>query len=268
MQGRYSPCAPSFKEAQLWIVCEAGDDEACQSDTMTKTPSFAAISRHQGKRERTRAALIDATVELIASNGPADISISDITALAGVASGTFYNHFQGKAEIIAETAFQITEQIGGQINRAGASEIDPVLRIATGSRRFVEFAVGHPSWAWALLRSISYLPTVKAPIQQHIGATIHFGVERGRFKVIEDAFTFDVMISMLFAAVRSGLSGMSASQAGSRVAEMQLRLLGVTAEAASNAAYREMEPFELAFGEPAAGKTRRRLTATLAARAG
>ncbi|HJQ15922.1 MAG TPA: TetR/AcrR family transcriptional regulator [Allosphingosinicella sp.] len=204
--------------------------------TQASQRTFAAQTRGKGKRERTRARLIDATAELIANGGADNATIVEITATAGLASGTFYNHFKDRAEIIAETAINIMEQIAAKINLAGQAEDDIIVRLAAGTRRFLDIAYGHPTWAWAVLRSIDYLPGLRPRIYRYIGNTVHIGHESGHFSH-EDDFTLYILSSMLFGAARARLSGKSGPETGSRVAEMQLRVLGVDAERAHAAAH-------------------------------
>lgn len=48
-----------------------------------------------------RADLLDAAMEVFAENGVADATVSDITARAEVAKGTFYLYFDGKDRVVA-----------------------------------------------------------------------------------------------------------------------------------------------------------------------
>jgi AcrR family transcriptional regulator len=54
------------------------------------------------KRQRTRAALIEATAALVAERGLADVSLDDIAARAGVTKGAIYSNFRTKAELLWE----------------------------------------------------------------------------------------------------------------------------------------------------------------------
>lgn len=213
-------------------------------------PTFAAQTRGKGKRERTRARLIDAAAELIASGGAESATIVEITATAGLASGTFYNHFKNRTEIITETAISIMEQIGARINSAGRSEEDIAVRLAAGTQRFLTIAYGHPTWAWAVLRAVDYLPGLRPRVYRYIGDTVHIGHERGQFSDNDD-FTLYILNAMLFAALRARLTGKSGPTTGSRVAEMQLRVLGVDAARAREAASRPVAPIDFAWKEPA-----------------
>ncbi|HKR90218.1 MAG TPA: TetR/AcrR family transcriptional regulator [Phenylobacterium sp.] len=197
--------------------------------------------------------MIDATAELIAGGGADDATIMEITATAGLATGTFYNHFKDRAEIIAETAINIMEQISASINSAGLAEEDIVVRLAAGTRRFLDITYDHPTWAWAVLRAIDYLPSLRPRVYQYIGSTVRIGHEIGEFSD-EDDFTLHIISSMLFAAARSRLSGQSGPETGARVAEMQLRVLGVDPARAHEAANRPVADVELAWNATPAVK--------------
>lgn len=211
--------------------------------------SFSAQSRGKSKRERTRASLIDATAELIASDGADSTTIAEIAATAGFSSGTFYNYFNDRAEIIAETALSIMEQIAAQINAAGDLEADPIIRLAAGTRRFLAIFADHPTWAWAVLRSLDYLPELRPKIYRYMGSTVQLGRERGDF-LADDPFTLLILNAMLFAALRARLSGRAEADADARVAEMQLLVLGVSAERARAAATTPIERIDLTLGLP------------------
>lgn len=54
------------------------------------------------KRQRTRAALIEATAFLVAERGLAGVSLDEIAARAGVTKGAIYSNFRTKAELLWE----------------------------------------------------------------------------------------------------------------------------------------------------------------------
>lgn len=59
-----------------------------------------SAERPGGKRERTRAALVAATLDLIAERGFAAASLDEIAARAGMTKGAIYSNFQGKADLL------------------------------------------------------------------------------------------------------------------------------------------------------------------------
>lgn len=60
---------------------------------MTAVASAANVSRTDRRRERTRAAIIDAATALFAERGLRATSIQDICQTADIAERTFFNHF-------------------------------------------------------------------------------------------------------------------------------------------------------------------------------
>lgn len=57
-------------------------------------------NRPGGKRERTRAALIDAALEVARAKGFAGASLDEIAARAGMTKGAIYSNFGGKADLM------------------------------------------------------------------------------------------------------------------------------------------------------------------------
>lgn len=102
---------------------------------------------------RTRAALIAAGFELLAERPIDAIPIDDVVAKAGVAKGSFFNHFADKPEFAAAIATEVRLELEGLIARANASVADPVARIAGGMRVGAQFAINHPKRTTVLLRS-------------------------------------------------------------------------------------------------------------------
>lgn len=52
------------------------------------------------KRDRTRAALIEATLDLIAEKGFAAVSLDEVAARAGMTKGAIYSNFDGKSDLL------------------------------------------------------------------------------------------------------------------------------------------------------------------------
>jgi AcrR family transcriptional regulator len=61
-------------------------------------PSFSR------KRQRTRAALVEATLQIIDESGFAAVSLAEVARRAGVTKGSIYSNFRGKGELLWEAA--------------------------------------------------------------------------------------------------------------------------------------------------------------------
>ncbi len=102
---------------------------------------------------RTRAALIAAGFDLLAAKPIDAIPIDEVVARAGVAKGSFFNHFTDKQAFAEAIAAEVRLQLEDQVTRANAGVADPVARIAGGMRVGAAFALTDPKRTAVLLRS-------------------------------------------------------------------------------------------------------------------
>ena len=102
---------------------------------------------------RTRAALISAGFDLLAEKPIDAIPIDEVVAKAGVAKGSFFNHFADKQAFAEAIATEVRLELEDQIARANSGIADPIERIAGGMRVGAEFALSNPKRTAVLLRS-------------------------------------------------------------------------------------------------------------------
>lgn len=103
---------------------------------------------------RTRSALLAAGFELLAERPIDAIAIDDIVARAGVAKGSFFNHFtdkQGFANAISKAVRGMVEE---RVGAANAGIVDPAERLAGGMRVAVDFALTQRKQAIVMLRGL------------------------------------------------------------------------------------------------------------------
>ena len=89
----------------------------------------------------TRARILVAAKEVFEEDGLLDARISDITARAHVAQGTFYAYFNSKQEIFREVALQVDEELGaplGTVILDRTSTAAPRDRIREAMRLYLE----------------------------------------------------------------------------------------------------------------------------------
>ncbi|WP_181771173.1 TetR/AcrR family transcriptional regulator [Amycolatopsis pittospori] len=67
------------------------------------------------RREQTRTALLDATIDCLVDLGYARTSVQEICARAGVSKGAVQHHFSAKAELMAAAVEHLTEKLRGQL---------------------------------------------------------------------------------------------------------------------------------------------------------
>jgi len=86
---------------------------------------------------RTRKALVDAARTVFERDGFLDARITDITATAGVASGSFYTYFKGKEDVFAAVMDEVNEEMLHPRLREFADRDDPVSVIEATNRTYL-----------------------------------------------------------------------------------------------------------------------------------
>src|SRR4051794_7435955 len=87
----------------------------------------------QERREATRAALLDATIECLIEYGYAGVTTTKVVERAGVSRGAQVHHFPTKAQLVADAvgrlALRMSEQLGREIETlpSDARRLDAAL---------------------------------------------------------------------------------------------------------------------------------------------
>jgi AcrR family transcriptional regulator len=179
-----------------------------------------------GKRERTRAALLDATLRVVAEKGMEALKISDITATADLANGTFYNHFEDKDEILREAAYGIAFAISSQLDNEMEAITDAPTRVVTATRNFINIVLEKPDWAAVMLDSAAHMPNLQENVAQYLRADLQLGVAQGKFDIEVTPFLLLQFIALISVAVTVQLKNGITPQLTAETCENVLRLLG------------------------------------------
>jgi AcrR family transcriptional regulator len=138
-------------------------------------------SRQEHRRLKTRAALLDAGGELLAQRPIDAIAVNDIVDAAGVAKGSFFNHFQDKEAFAAAIAAEIRGDVESRVTAVNTGVADPAARMARAMCVFVQFALNEPKRARIMLRGHQWAADGEHPINAGLRADIDQGVATGRF---------------------------------------------------------------------------------------
>lgn len=114
---------------------------------------MATLPALSPRAARTRAALIAAGFELLAEKPIDAIPIDEVVARAGVAKGSFFNHFADKPAFASAIAEEVRRELEDRITAANADVADPLARIAGGMCEGAAFALAEPKRTVVLLRS-------------------------------------------------------------------------------------------------------------------
>ncbi len=115
--------------------------------TEPATTDVARPSRLDRRKARTRQALVDAAVRLIAEGRGNRASIQEITDAADIGFGSFYNHFESKEQLFQTASQEVLERWGAMIDRACAGIGDPAEIFAVSVRITGRLGWTHPDLA-------------------------------------------------------------------------------------------------------------------------
>lgn len=88
--------------------------------------------------ERTRQRLIEAAEAVFGRQGFLDTKITDITAEAGSANGSFYNYFESKEDIFGQVISRVNDRMRENLEHRLGSDATPRERIEHATRQYVK----------------------------------------------------------------------------------------------------------------------------------
>jgi AcrR family transcriptional regulator len=196
------------------------------------------------KRERTRRQLIAAAIAAFTRHGVAETTMQQIALAAEVTTGTVYNHFRTKAEIVRAVAVSIAETIRERSAPARAVLDTGAEQIAAGCRRYLGLAQSSPTWALLILEVASLDPTFRRTITGFVSTELRRGVRRKEFTVVSEAAALDLIIGATMEGMRRIALGQAHKRHAADVTASVLRGLGVTTARAHRIATRPLPLFE------------------------
>lgn len=105
-----------------------------------------------GKRDRTRQALIEAAIDVLSEQGLEGTSIDDLMRVAGMARGTFYNHFQDREELACAVSNFIREQVYQTVVDRIPAHYNAEQTFICTAYGFVHYGLKFPKTGWSLVR--------------------------------------------------------------------------------------------------------------------
>jgi len=200
-------------------------------------------------RARTRAALLEAALELFAERGTDGTALHEVAARAGVSNGTFYNYFRTREQLVEAANGLLARRLNETVAAAYASVADPVERVSIGCRAFLLHARRDPTWGRAVLRSWGTSEHVSERAVENLIADLRAGKRAGSFDYEQERAAVDLVQGAVLAGMRSLLEGRVEASHAAAVVRHVLRGLGVPARIAKATVARPM-PSQLAPSPP------------------
>ncbi|MGO8874926.1 MAG: TetR/AcrR family transcriptional regulator [Acidimicrobiales bacterium] len=203
-------------------------------------------NRLDRRKARTRQALLDAAVQLIAEGRGDRASIQEITETADIGFGSFYNHFDSKEQLFETASEEVLERWGQMIDRARAGIADPAEVFAVSLRMSGRLGWTHPEIARFLTGAGLDIVSAPGGLAPRALRDIRAGQASGRFTVPDAEIALSAVAGGLLGLLRKserqpdGLDETSVDQ----LAEATLRLLGVRPNEAKRLSKLPLPPAE------------------------
>jgi AcrR family transcriptional regulator len=181
------------------------------------------------RKARTRQALIDAAIRLIAEGRGDRASIQEITEAADIGFGSFYNHFDSKEQLFATASTEVLERWGRMIDRATAGLTDPAEVFSISLRLSARLGWTHPEVARFIIGAGLDLLDVPGGLAPRALRDIQAGQAAGQFSVAEGEVALSAVAGGLIGLLQLHQRHPERVQESSvdELAEACLRLLGL-----------------------------------------
>ena len=143
----------------------------------------AALPKPPPRGKRTRDALLAAGHRLLAERPIDALAVDDIVQAAGVAKGSFYNHFEGKEDLASTIRDDIRQTIEAAIAAVNADIKDPARRVVRALAVYMDYVRATGQRASLLLHIGSGLASTHNPLNAGVRRDITDGLRAGRFVV-------------------------------------------------------------------------------------
>ncbi|MBB3036581.1 TetR/AcrR family transcriptional regulator [Hoyosella altamirensis] len=192
------------------------------------------VNRLERRKARTRAALIAAARTLLARDGGTEASIQEITDLADVGFGSFYNHFTTKAELFDAAVAETLDEHGALVDQVTQGIEDPAEVFAAGVRLTVRLFRTHQQLAQIITNTGPAYLKSSTGLAPRALRDIQHALDAGRFDVEDPVVALACTGGAILGAlhIMEGRSGMEIDQAADEVARNMLRMFGLSSEEA------------------------------------
>ncbi|WP_216694879.1 TetR/AcrR family transcriptional regulator [Dietzia psychralcaliphila] len=193
------------------------------------------LSRAQRRKAQTRRSLIGAAQQLMAQ-GRTAVSVLDITTMADVGNGSFYNHFATKEELFEAAVMSVVEDHGELLDAFTEGMSDPAHMFTQSFRLTGRLHRSYPELSRVVVNhGLSVLATADAGLLPRARRDIEAAVAARRFVAtdIDVALTVVSGSALTLALLLHDQPGRDDAATTDAVTAHVLRALGVSEDEAA-----------------------------------
>lgn len=144
-----------------------------------------SLTRVERKKLRTRAQLLEAAYTLMSAKGVDATAIGEITDLADIGFGTFYNYYKTKDELAVQVLDCVIQDLGRRNDQATAAlkANNPAAVQAVSVRITMREMIGNPIWRWWVQRPDMLVERLRVDFHKFGVRDLQIAVEAGRYDI-------------------------------------------------------------------------------------
>jgi AcrR family transcriptional regulator len=179
--------------------------------------AYRRTERVTARLNASRERILSAALEIVAEDGYAGCTVAAVAERAGVATGSVYRHFPGKADLVAEVFRTASRREVDAVSRAGLLEATALQRIASAIETFAGRALRAPRMAYALLAEPAdpAVDTERLIFRREyagvLAAFVRAGVESGELPAQDPQFSATALVGAIGEALVGPLSAGAAT---------------------------------------------------------
>lgn len=212
-------------------------------DTSTaQTDNQVPTGRRAQKREQTRARLITSARTLMAERGVDNVGIAEITEGANIGTGTFYNYFPDREQLLQAVAEDAFESVGTALDQVLTKLDDPAEVFAGSLRHLVRHSLEDRIWGGFFIQMGAAHPVLMRILGPRARRDLLHGLEAGRFTIEDLDLATTCTFGSLIAAIQMALfADQDSNDDKDQIfAAAMLRMVGVQAAEAREIASRPL----------------------------
>lgn len=188
-----------------------------------------AMNRLDRRKARTRRSLVDAAVTLITEGRAEAASVQEITDVADVGLGSFYNHFESKEQLFHVASAEVLERWASLLDEACTGVEDPAQVFAVSLRMSGRLAWTNPTIAGFIIGAGLALLESPGGLAPRALRDIRAAQEVGRFTVPDAEIALSAIGGGLIGLLRlqNRLPEIVGTDSVDALTEGCLRLLGI-----------------------------------------
>jgi AcrR family transcriptional regulator len=216
------------------------------AETIEKVASSGG--RVARRRAENRKNLLKAAYELMSKQGVDGTSVKEVTSLADIGYGSFFNHFKTKEELVLCVLDCLIHNLGQRNDLATAhiKSDHPAEVINTSVRLVINELVSNQIWSWLLLRPDLLVERMRAGFHAFGMRDFNVAIEKERFIFEPDQLEigWSALVWMLAGCAKDIQDGHIAPEDESTYSEIMMRAMGISITDAARLARQPLPEYQ------------------------